>query len=187
MISTANIAKIKDFALEQIELYQLPSRFHFNYANDIGQFLAKKYKANQQIVLLGTILMDCMLGVAFEDNKINEHIALSAKKTKTLLTNLQGLSSKERENIHYCVLQHHGVKEFYSLEAEVCCNADCYRFVSIKGFIGGIRFTSNMKLKAIVELYQQKVEEKWQAISLSYVKQDLKADYQAIQNLLKLF
>lgn len=59
MITQKLINQVKDFVYKDIEKYQAPSRFHVDYSIEKGQWLAKKLKANQDLVLLGTLLMDC--------------------------------------------------------------------------------------------------------------------------------
>lgn len=184
MISQTTIKTIKEFVSSQIEQYEVPSSFLLDYANEKGQSLAQELKANKDIVLLGTLLMDCMLGVAVKEGNLPEHIEMSAKKAEELLSNIPELDKSERENVVACVRQHHGATKFFSLEAEMCCNADCYRFVSVKGALGGMVFGRGMELGELVALYSKKADEKWNALTLDICKKELEPQYKAIKEFL---
>src|SRR5690606_22566221 len=105
-------------------------------------------------------------------------------KAKEILGSFEDVSEDEKQDILHCVLEHHKVEKFYSLESEICCNADCYRFASVKGFIGGIHDSRNMPIDEIIELYRSKANEKWDNITLDTVRRELKQEYNAIKQLL---
>lgn len=184
MISQETINRIRDFTISQTEEYKTPLLIHLEIANEKGQELAGLLGADKNIVLLGTLLMDCMIGLAIKEGKRERHVEMGVKKTKELLNQFLELTSKEKENIIHCVAEHHGVGKFFSEESEIVCNADCYRFVSAKGFIGGIRFFRDMDFKELLKLLSSKTEEKWNALSLDVCKKELEPEYQAIKILL---
>jgi len=173
----------KKFAVSQAEEFQVPSIFHVNLSYEKGQWLAEKLKANKEIVAIGTYLMDCMLGIAFDKGKMSEHSEMSRKKAEEIITPFS-LDKADKDNILACVLEHHGKKKFHSIESEICCNADCYRFASIEGFIGGIHNGRKMDIKPLLELYENKADEKWNVLSLDFCKNDLKNEYKAIKKLI---
>ena len=181
------IAKAQEFAYAQSKEYQLPSLFHVDYANEVGQRLATQLHANAEIVLLGTLFMDCMLGPARKEGKQSEHALMSAQEAKKFLTQFHNFSEKDKENVYYCALQHHGGTSFYSLEAEICCNVDCYRFASVKGAIGGMINGHSINLDELIALYRQKADEKWNALTLEICKKELKPQYQAIKEFLNQY
>lgn len=183
MITKKLIKEIEDFVYSEVNKYQVPSRFQIDYTNEKGQWLAKKLKANKNIVYLGTLLMDCMLGKAVSEGKLLKHVEMSVKKADELLSSDTKLS--EKENILHCVKEHHGVKKFFSLESEICCNADCYRFASVKGILGGMINMRDMKLDDMVKLFSAKADEKWNALSLDICKKELKPQYKAIKELFR--
>lgn len=183
MITAQTIQTVKDFAYVQTEKYGVPSLFHLEYANEKGQWLADKLNANKNIVLLGTSLMDCMIGVAMKESKLSEHAEMSVVKAQEILSALPEIEKKEIENIVACIRQHHGVGKFFSLEAEVCCNADCYRFASVKGALGGMVLGRRMKLDDLVDLYSKKADEKWNALSLDVCKKELEPEYKILKQL----
>lgn len=164
---------------------------HFAYLTDYsvekGQEFAEKLNADKKIVLLGTLLMDCMLGPAKKEGKLSEHIEMSFKRTEELLSEFSDVTKEEKENILQCVKQHHGSDKFYSLESEVCCNADCYKFASVRGMIGGIKNYPEVPLKERVVILLEKADEKWNASSLDICKKELEPQYKAIKEFLSLY
>ena len=181
------IKKAEQLAYSQAKKYQSPTISHIDLSNEKGQKLAKLLKVNKDIVLVGTMLMDCMLGVALKKGKRKDHAKMSEKAAKELLSQLPKLDKSIKENILYCIKQHHGAKKFYSLEAEICCNADCYRFISIKGVIAGIKHGRDMSLREVVDLYLEKADEKWDALSLDICKKELRPQYKIIKKFLKQY
>lgn len=184
MITSDLIKTLSEFSKAQAEKYKLPSLFHLDLAKDKGQELATKLNANAQIVLLGTLLMDCMLGEAFVQNKMNEHIQMSAEKAKELLKDDSQITEEEKLNIIKCIEQHHGTEKFHSLEAEICCNSDCYRFASVKGFLGGLINGPSIPTDKRIGMFFQKADEKWGLVSLDICREELKSQYDSIKSLL---
>ncbi len=177
---------MEDFLIEarkltygEIERTEIPSKYQADVTVEAGRRLAKKLGVNADIVEAGTLLMDCMLGQAIKENRQSEHVQISLEKANELLDD-SSLSLKEKENIRHCVLEHHGVNKFYSKESEVVCNADCYKFVSIKGFGVTLRYTRDMPFSDLIILLKNKASEKWNAISLDIVKKELTSEYKII-------
>lgn len=160
-----------------------PVRNHIDLSCDKGKKLARSLGADEKIVEAGTLLMDCVIGKAIKENKLAEHVNMCLEKTNELLSR-SNLSLEEKENVRHCVLEHHGVKKFYSLESEICCNADCYRFASVEGFLYAVRYFREMEFADLIVLLKNKLEEKWGAISLGQVKKELEPEYKIIKKLL---
>ncbi len=184
MITKELIQKVEKFAYSEIEKYQAPSKFQIDLSKEKGQWLACLLNANKEIVYLGTLLMDCALGKAMLEKRIKEHVKMSVEKTASILNKNKDISQSEKENIIACVAEHHGVSKFFSIESEICCNADCYRFASVQGFLGGIRFTRDMELDELIKLMSLKSDEKWNALTISVCKKELEPQYRAIKELL---
>jgi len=185
MISKKLIQEAESFVYSQAKKFQVPSVFHIKLSNKKGQQLAEKLGANRDIVLLGTLLMDCMLGKAVSEGKISEHVEMSFEKAVQFLSSFSEITSEEKENILSCVKEHHGTDSFYSLESEIVCNADCYRFVSIEGVVGGIHNGRQMNVNDLISLYEKKAEEKWHIISLDICKKELELQYKLIKQFLQ--
>ncbi len=181
MISEELIQTAKDFAYDQAKLFGTPALPHIELANEEGQKLADALGADKKIVLLGTLLMDCVLGQAIKQGKRAEHAEICAAKAGELLDRFKEVEQSEKDNVLVCIRQHHGAEKFETKEAEICCNADCYRFASIKGVLGGMRMGREMPIEELVSLYKGKVEEKWSALSLDACRKELEPQYRAIK------
>jgi hypothetical protein len=178
------LEEARKFAYSEMERTGIPSKYQAEVSMEIGRRLAKELGVNADIVEVGTLLMDCMIGQAVEENRQSEHVKMSLNKTNELLGS-SSLSEEERENIRHCVSEHHGVEKFYSKESEVVCNSDCYKFVSIKGFCITLRYTRDMPFADLVILLKNKADEKWNAISFDIVKKELAPQHQMILEILK--
>lgn len=64
MITNKLIKKVEDFVYGDVEKYEAPTKFLVDYGVEVGQKLAESLKADKEIVLLGTLLMDCKFGQA---------------------------------------------------------------------------------------------------------------------------
>lgn len=187
MISKEIIEKTKEFGFAQTKEYKRPAAFGIDLANKKGQELAGALGADKDIILMGTLLMDCKLGLAINENRIKKHIQMSHEAAKEFLSRFPELNKEIKENILHCVKQHHGVEKFYSIEAEICCNADCYKFISIEGITGHIRYAPDTDLKELVKRYSSKADEKWNNLTLDICKKELKPQYKAIKEFLSKF
>ena len=152
------IKEARRLAYSEVERTNMPVKAHVDLSTKIAKKLAKELGANIDIVEAGTLLMDCVIGQALKENRQKDHIKMSLDRANELLVN-SSLSEIERENIRHCILEHHGVNKFYSLESEICCNADCYRFISIKGFSFAVRYLRDMPFSDLVVLLNDKANE----------------------------
>jgi|SRR3989344_7007210 len=178
------LIEVRKFVYSKIEATGVPSKPQVEFATKIGKRLAKNLGANIDIVEVGTLLMDSMLGEAYKQSRGEEHAKMALKETDNLLVQ-SSLSEEEKENIRQCVLEHHGVSKFYSLESEICCNADCYKFTSIKGFLISLRYTKERPFRELVNLLTEKLNEKWNALSLNVCKNELTPQHKIIVGLLE--
>lgn len=172
------INKAKELAVAEIDKYGVPKMEHFILANNEGQELAEKLKANKDIVMLGTILMDLKIGQCMQEGRLSEHVRESSLASQEFLKQFN-LDSETFEKIISCVESHHGVKKYSCLEAEICANADCYRFLSPAGFLNGFMIFSSRGLSFNDCLLQldNKMEEKHNILSLSISLQELESYY----------
>lgn len=160
-----------------------PITQHVYLTRDKGMELAEKLNGNKYIVEIGTYLMDCEIGKAIKEGRIQDHIQLSFQKAKELFDKYPELDSDIRTNLEQCILQHHGVLKFHSIEAEICCNADCYRFASLKGVALALRYFRDYEFLSLITLLSSKLEEKHSLMSLSICKAELEPQYPLIKEL----
>jgi len=178
------LIKARELAYSEIEKTSMPVKAHVDLSTEVGKKLAKDLGANIDVVEAGTLLMDCMIGQSLRENRQNEHVKMSLEKANELLENFS-FSEQDKENIRHCIMEHHGVKKFYSLESEICCNADCYRFTSVEGFIFAVRYLRDMPFSDLIKLLETKENEKWNAISLDVVKEELAPQHQILSSVFK--
>jgi len=169
------LKQARKLAYDETEKTGMPVKPHIDLSCQVGKKLAKELRANVDIVEAGTLLMDCLIGQALQKGKLEDHIQMSLEKANELLKN-SSLSDKDKENIRRCILEHHGVDKFYSLESEICCNADCYRFASAKGVVYALRFLREMPLGNLIELLEKKFNEKVNVLTLNICKKELKKE-----------
>jgi hypothetical protein len=178
------IEKAKAWALKEIEINKTPAIVHFYLANSKGQELAEKLKADKDITMLGTILMDIKLGECLNQGKLEEHIDRSAIAAKKFLGQFK-IDDKTKQKIINCVEAHHGTKKFICKEAEICANADCYRFLHPLGMFAyfellGKRFNDISKS---LEQADKKLEEKYKILTLDICREELEEYYKVFKKL----
>ncbi|MEW6617153.1 MAG: hypothetical protein AB1333_01910 [Patescibacteria group bacterium] len=183
MISKTTIEKIEEIVLREQGV--TPPHFHINLSNREGQKIAGMLNANREIVMLGTLFMDCALGEALQQGKLKEHVKMSVDKAEKILNEFSEITEVERKNIMNCIKEHHGTDKFSSLESEIVCNADCYRFISVEGVIGGIKNFRDIEVNDLVVLWLEKADEKWNALSLDICRKELEPQYRVIKQFLE--
>ncbi len=165
-------------AKEEIKKYEVPVMNHYNIAMENGIRLAEMYNANIEVVKIGLSLMDVKLGEAHSLNQAKNHTTMGVEYTKKIIENY-GLDEKTRKIIINCVEAHHGTIPYLSIEAEICANADGYRFIHPKGVftyltILGKRFED---WNSVLDQLEFKLEEKHNVLSLDKAKEELDAYY----------
>jgi len=177
--------KADQFALSEIEKYGLPSRINYETSNKKGLELSKIFKADSEIIQVGTRLMDIKLGEASAKGKIKEHLKIGAEATREFLSKFE-ISDETKERIINCVEGHHGTKRWICKEAEICANADCYRFLLVRNwlaFLNSLR-SDNMTFEDKLKFSEEKAEEKWNIISLEICKKELEPHYKLIKEII---
>lgn len=176
------IEKAREWALKEIKENGSPSIEHFNLSNDKGQEIAEKLDADKDIVMLGTILMDIKLGLCLKDGRVKEHVKESVIATEKFLEDFN-LDKEIKDKIINCVAAHHGTIPYICKEAEICANADCYRFISPTGVFVyfGILANRYENISDRIKQAQIKMEEKWNVLSLDICKKELESYYKAFK------
>jgi len=127
------VKKSRNFALSEIEKFGVPHLIHFEIAEKKAIQLAEKLNADKEIVQIGVYLMDVKLGQAMKEGKLSQHVEMSSRAGKKFLEQFD-LDAVSKNQIINCIEAHHGMIPFGSVEAEICANADCYRFIHPRGF-----------------------------------------------------
>jgi hypothetical protein len=172
-------------AIKEIEKFGSPPLELFEISEKQALSLAKKRKADVNVVLIGSLLADYKLGQAIKENRLGEHVKMSSDAALGLLR-----SHKVDEilinKILHCIEAHHGTVPYKFIEAEIVANADCYRFLTIRGIIAFIRTLSqrDLTLDNILDYCEDKINEKWDIVSMPEVKKELGSEYKQITELI---
>ncbi len=179
------IKRADEFAISEIKKYGVPSMINYDISNKKGLELSKQFDVDQDIVQIGTRLMDIKLGEAFSKNKINEHVKMSVESAKEFLSQFQLLDDVKGKIIN-CVEGHHGTTEWICKEAEICANADCYRFLLVRNWLDFLIFleSRDSKFEDHINLARMKAEEKWKILSIDICKKELEPHYHLIKDII---
>lgn len=178
------IKEAEELALSEIDKYGLPSIANFNISNEKGLELAKKFSVDAGVVQIGTRLMDVKLGEAFSKARLQDHIDMGMETTRRFLSQFE-LDENTIDKILNCVEAHHGTKEWLCKEAEICANADCYRFLDVKHwllFLYSLSANEN-SFDENLNFAQEKVDEKWKILSLDICREELVKDHKLIKGM----
>ena len=180
------VEESEKFALEEIEKYGWPRRIAFDIANSKGLQLGRQLNADSTIVQAGTRLMDIKLGQALDEGRIKEHVRMSVEAAKEFLKKFD-VDEKTKTKILNCIEAHHGTVSFICKEAEIVANADCYRFLTPKGFLDALISYGKMGLGLddALNRIEEKVEEKIRIVSLDICRKELDKNYLQIKDFLK--
>ncbi len=179
------IKKAEKAALQEIEKTRVPIDL-FDIANKNGERLARLLKADENIVLLGTMLMDVKLGECMKEGKLSEHIVRSSTFAKNLLHNL-GIDSTSTDKVINCIEGHHKTTPWICKEAEIVANADCYKFLHPAGIFAYIKFLDKryLSLNQVLNQVESKMDEKWNILTLDICKQELSEYYHTFKKLIE--
>lgn len=180
------IKKAKEWAFDESKKYGTPYPGHLDLAYEVGQTIASKLGGvDKDIVAIGTYLMDIKLGQARAEGKIEMHTKISADAVTEFLRQFN-LSGAVNDIIINCVEAHHASIPYKSLEAEICANADCYRFLHPRGLFGYfiLHGSRSLDLDSGTEKAAEKIEEKWNILSLDICKKELEDYYHAFKKLI---
>ncbi len=171
---------IKKLAIEKVSE---PKLLEFSIKK--GNELALEYGADPDIVFIGLCFMDIKLKEALALNKQSEHMLMAVNFAKDFLK-MYVITDEEKKAIINCIEAHHKTIPFQCIEAEICANADCYVFIHPFGvFIyRELLIKRGKEIKEQVIQLQNKLQEKYQIISLDKVKEELEEKYQMF---LKIF
>ncbi|MDR0463017.1 MAG: hypothetical protein LBG64_02250 [Pseudomonadales bacterium] len=176
-----------EYAKEEIKQYGAPEPNFYEIAMEKGIWLAEQLSADVDIVKIGTALMDCGLGRAKKNGTPEEHAAMSVEKTKEILRGCD-FSEEIKGKIVNCVAAHHGTIPYLCIEAEICANADCYKFLYPRCFFTGINLFYNRfnDLDKTLEHMEERMNEKYNIMSLDMVKEELEEYFHQFKNLIEV-
>lgn len=176
----------KKIALEEVKKFGVPHPVHLDVSEKKVVELAVKLGADRNISLVGYYLMDLKLGEAFREGKIEEHVEMSSRAAKEFLKGFK-LDEEKKNKIINCVEAHHGSVPFACKEAEICANADCYRFIHPRGFFVflGLLGKREMDFDEALDYAEFKLDEKYKILSLEECRRELEYFYKQLKELIK--
>lgn len=156
-----------------------PVKNHLDISLKKGRMLAEVYNANVELVSIGVLLMDIKLSEARKLDRAPEHPKMGAEFAKEFLKDYD-LTDEERSIIINSIEAHHAKVPFNSIEAEVCANADCYRFIHPLGVFtfAGELAKRNLPYVEQIKALQFKLNEKHDILSLPKAKEELEGYYE---------
>ena len=177
--------KVDQFVRAEIETYGVPALEIYELPYPIAEKLAKKLRADPFIIKLGVRLMDCKLSEALNMNRLHTHVDISVTAAEQILKD-QGCSRQLIKQVLACVKEHHNTK-FSSKEAEICANADCYKFLTLRGIMLYLHSLgkSHLPYDQALDRITKKIAEKWKILSLTTCKKELSAEYKKIMHIMK--
>ncbi|MFA5926530.1 MAG: hypothetical protein WC831_06455 [Parcubacteria group bacterium] len=181
------LRKAEEKAILEIEKHGLPGRPGFELSRKKGMELAEKLKADPFVVEMGTILMDLKLGEAFAIGNPAEHVEMSRREAKKFLRQFN-LPDETMENVLACIKEHHNANGWKNIEAEICANADCYRFLTVRGWLRLLHSLSGGKgsFENDFSFAKEKFEEKLNILSLEICKKELEPQIDAVRRMIDL-
>jgi len=180
-----NLLEISEKLLKkEVEKTDIPPIENHKICLAYGKELAKAYKANEDFILACLNFMDLKMGEAFLNNRMKDHVQMSLKATLLAIRPLD-LDKKIIKEISDCISSHHGMKKYPSIEAEICANADCFKFLHPRGVFAFISSLGKrgMAFEDLLRYAKQKLEEKIAIISLPEVKEEAKSYYHLLSEI----
>ena len=176
------IDKAEEYALKESAK---PVRPLLQIANQRGQELAEKLNADKFVVNLGTIFMDLKRKQAVEENRLGEHAKMSADAAREFLKGFN-LGTDIIEKVANCAEAHHGEVPFTCIEAEICANADAYKFLDPRGMLQFFMIMGGRdnSFKSALKMAEKKLDEKWNILTLDICKKELEPYYKQFKELL---
>lgn len=176
------IQESRQLAVSEIEKFGHPNLILFELSEKKTIELAGKLGADKAVTQIGFYLMDLKLGQALKENKLPQHIQMSIAAAENLLAQTD-ISEASREKIINCIEAHHGQVPFKCLEAEICANADCYRFIHPRGFFVFLTVLGKegTGFSECLTSAESKMEEKHSMLSLDICRKELERYYQTLK------
>lgn len=160
-----------------------PFEFHFKPMVEYARTLAKKFDADEEVVVLASWLHD--IGAIIEGRK--DHHLSGAKIARKKLEEF-GYPKEKIDLVIKCVLNHRGSKENKreSIEEKIVAEADTMsNFDNISGIFKAAFVYENLNQKEAQESVRNKLERKWRKLHFKESRKIIKPKYEAAMELLK--
>ena len=180
------IKDLDEIAIVEINKYGIPSLEDYNDITYIAVELAKKSNADIGVVQLGSKLMHIKLGQAISEKKREEHTNMAIGFAQEFFLNYP-LNEVLKAKIFACIREHKD-KNFSCIESEICANAKCYKFLVPKKILKMFYYykARGYNYDEIFLIANEKVDEKWNNLTLDICKKELENNYDKIKEFLEL-
>ena len=147
-----------------------------------GKELSKKYKVDEKLVLTSLYLAHTIFDTTVKGKIQKNHTQLSSQFVRSYLK--QWNVSKEEQNIIINAIKaHHGEVPTKSKVAEIMKNAECFKFVTLKGcliYFKDLKKRGYLYDEAIKQVLH-KMETKKQLLTLKECKKDAEKNCREIK------
>lgn len=126
--------KAKQIMRRQTEKNKAPAWLLTELAVKKGKMLAKKHKADKELVVASLYLAHVVFDREWKGRIQRNHTKLSSEFAKKQLEKLHVPAIKQKIILN-AIKAHHGKIPTNSLEAEIVKNAECFKFVTLKGVL----------------------------------------------------
>ena len=152
-----------------------------------GEELSKKYKVDRNLVIISLYLAHTRFNINKNSPIRINHPELSSKFTKPYLDKWKVPIDKQ-EIIFNSIEAHHGKIKPKTLIAEVVKNAECYKFVTIKGaliFLHELGRRDKLGYKESIKEVLEKVDSKYKLLTFPECKEEAKKNVKIIKTIFK--
>ena len=184
---TSLIEKSRNLMYKQTLKNKSPAWLLTEIAVEKGKELAKKYKVDEETVVVSLYLAHTIFSTIQRGRIQKAHTRLSAKFAKKYLKKWK--VSKEKQNIIINSIEaHHAHIPTKSLTAEVMKNAECFKFVTLKGCLAllheeGIR---GVPFKSAVDFVLYKMNSKKKLLTFKDCKKEAEKNCKEIERIFKI-
>lgn len=177
------VEEARKYAISEIDKFGFPTLINFEISEKKALELAEKLNADIKIIQVGNSLMDLKLGQALREGRVSEHVAMSVEAAKEFLSGFD-IDNTEKDKIINCIGTHHRDIPFKCIEAEICANADCYRFIHPRGFFANLVSLGERRfnLEDSLNRAEKKMDEKFNVLSLDICKEELTGYYKTLKS-----
>jgi hypothetical protein len=179
------VAKARALMKNRTLINKAPAWALTEIAIEKGRQLSKLYKVNEDLVLAALYLAHIAFSTKFKGKIQQRHEEFSAKLAEKYLKQWK-VSQSEIRIILNAIRAHHGKVPTESKVAEVVKNAECFKFLTVKGELILLHdmATRYMPFLEAVAFAKYKAKQKMGYITLKEVKPEAERNYKQI---LKIF
>lgn len=180
------VEEARKYAFSEMEKTGSPDKILFEISEMKALELAERLGADKTIVHVGVCLMDIKLGQAKKEKRLVDHTQMGAAATREFLKQFD-LNEEVKKKMVNCVEAHHRTIPTTSVEADICANADCYRFIHPKGFFRFLTIlgTWGLSFEKCLQQAEEKLDEKYDILSLDIAKEELEPYYATLKKYLE--